>query len=159
MGRIKQVCNERGILMEITTPILLNKWFEKHNTLSKDNYQMFNEIVSLFDTPTETPIPFEEVIKTPIRNNKSKRDKRLHTGLGIKISTQSNVGIYSKVYEEIKKSLLKNPDVDANSIIRKHYPNMKKKSYSKYKWSYLRYLKDNDYRFNSIIKTRNNKRG
>jgi len=139
--------------MEVKKEVLIDKWFESHTTLTKENYTTLNEFVIMFnDGKNET-----QMVKLQPKERKytrRKKDKRLHTGLGKRVAEVSNVGIYAIPLEEIRQLLLKDKEANVYPVLERFYPNMKRKSYSKYRYSYLNFLKRTDYRLRGIMKSK-----
>jgi len=114
---------------------LVDKWFERHSTLTKDNYSLLKEFCGmLFDVPQK-----EAGEVTHIGRKKIQHKVMPVSSMGERVAIQNSVPIHKNIIADVR-SQCNSPDFDAKKILRYWYPNLSEQSVVRYAWAYKRHL-------------------
>jgi hypothetical protein len=140
--------------METKIDKVIEKWFEKHGSLTKDNFDLLKEIQGMFqeDKPIEADVPkthyklIRDVDEQPMKETKTKgKDVDIQFNRGKRVTRYKGVPIMSKVLDAVKEQM-KNPEQltpRLMGLMKTYYPYLTKLSMDKYVWAYQRYINDN----------------
>jgi len=129
--------------MEKKIEVVLDKWFDKHQTISRENYEMLKEMVDIFSIAQ--PEKKLEIVKCEKPVEKISRKDR-----GKIIYTAGGHNIHENVFEEVKN----NPD-DIKKILQRWHPNVKRQTLESYIWAYKKYLETKDI---TVVETKKRKK-
>lgn len=138
--------------METKIDKVIEKWFEKHGSLTKDNFDLLKEIQGMFqeDKPIEADVPkmhyklIRDVDEQPKENIIKKGKKAdIKFNRGTKVVKYKGVLILSKVLDAIKEQMKNQDETLMPRLIdtmRTYYPYLTRLSIDKYVWCYRGYV-------------------
>jgi len=123
---------------------IIDKWFETHQTLTVDNYNLLKEMYSLIKkemTPETRPATLEVKKEKPNRNAKRKKTMDLHKQMGVHYIKKYNKN-GNRIIKELHEKLVGVRDTsERKKLIKEFYPYVSESTLNAYSTLYHIYEK------------------